>query len=222
MRKILAVVFLGVLLQGCSALTPPSMLETAPKTSADLIYPDWGGDEISANSGQPAVTSNLNQKPVMPMAKPAMASHASTMQHTNEMRSLMAFMAANRISYQVIPGQHTVVKLEQRIHFETGSAGITQSSRVWLGQLGGFLAQKPNIKTVIDGHTDSTGGNQINDSLSDKRAMQVKLLLTNNNVAAKNVYTRGYGKHLPSCSNISKSGKACNRRVELMFIEAIN
>ncbi|MDN3681186.1 OmpA family protein [Vibrio tapetis subsp. quintayensis] len=219
-KKTFAIALMGILLQGCSALTPPSMLETAPKTSGDLIYPDWGGEEVSANVGQPAVTSNLNQPQVMPMAKPVMASQP--MHNTNEMRSLMAFMESNRIKYEVIPGQHTVVKLEQRIHFETGSATITKKSRVWLGQLGGFLSQKPSIKTVIDGHTDSTGGNQINDNLSDKRAMQVKLLLTNNNVATRNVYTRGYGKHLPSCSNISKSGKACNRRVELMFIEAIN
>ncbi len=219
-KKTLAVALIGVLLQGCGALTPPSMLETAPKTSGDLIYPDWGGEEISENVGQPAVPSNLNQQQSMQVAKPRMTSHLAAM--PNEMRSLMAFMEANRISYQVIPGQHTVVKLEQRIHFETGSAAITQQSRIWLSQLGEFLSQKTNIKTVIDGHTDSTGGNQVNDNLSDKRAMQVKLLLTNNKVAAQNVYTRGYGKHLPSCSNISNSGKACNRRVELMFIEAIN
>jgi len=190
------------------------MLDVAPKTNEELIYPDWGGEEVSPNASLPAVTSSHN------VAQRAPAP-SQPYQAMSDIRGLMRFMDANQIAYQLIPGQHTVIKLEKRIHFKTGSAAITAQSTLWLNQLGAFLASKPNIKTVIDGHTDSTGGNQINDSLSDKRALQVKLLLTRQNVATSNVYTRGYGKHLPSCSNLSKRGKACNRRVELMFIEAI-
>ncbi|CCO49853.1 putative C-terminal domain of outer-membrane protein OmpA [Vibrio nigripulchritudo SOn1] len=216
----LACIFLSVTTVGCAAIKPPNMLETAPRSDAELIYPDWGGEDVEEMAVAQTQTRYI-QREVKTMA--AMASPVrspSGQKNVTDIQSLMNYMDQNGIGYNVVPGQHPVIKLSKRIHFRTGSAHVTDASQYWLTGLGQFLASKPNIKTVIDGHTDSTGSNTINDSLSDKRAMQVKMLLTRERVPPSNVYTRGYGKHMPSCSNLSKQGMACNRRVELMFITA--
>ncbi|GLQ72659.1 OmpA family protein [Vibrio penaeicida] len=212
----LAFILLLGTLSGCTALKPPNLLETAPRSEAELIYPDWGEEEIE----QPTTRMEYVQRQAAPSSvrSPSPVRSPTGRKNMTDIQNLMAYMDQNGIGYNVVPGQHPVIKLDKKIHFRTGSALVTDASQYWLSGLGRFLASQPTIKTVIDGHTDSTGSNRINDSLSDKRAMQVKILLTREQVPASNVYTRGYGKHMPSCSNLSKQGMACNRRVELMFI----
>jgi outer membrane protein OmpA-like peptidoglycan-associated protein len=55
-----------------------------------------------------------------------------------------------------------------------------------------------------------------------KRASAVKRQLLRNNVAMDSIFTRGYGEYVPACSNKTKAGKACNRRVEVLFIVSNN
>ena len=55
-----------------------------------------------------------------------------------------------------------------------------------------------------------------------KRAKAVKKQLVSNNVAMNSIYTRGYGEYVPACSNMTSAGKACNRRVEVLFIVSNN
>ncbi|USD67960.1 OmpA family protein [Vibrio sp. SCSIO 43136] len=219
----------AVLMSGCESLAPPSMLDTAPQTEAEVRYPDWGEEEqdpqarvnqMRAQQSQPSPLNSQTNSSRMVSQGSMMATKPSG-NAMAQMRDLLAYMEKKGLRYDVIPGQHTIVKLEETIRFQTGSAAITSGSRVWLEDLGRFLSNNPQISTVIDGHTDSVGSNQVNDPLSDKRATQVKLLFTQSNVPANAVYTRGYGKHLPSCSNLSKTGKACNRRVEIMFIGTV-
>ncbi|MBD1559735.1 OmpA family protein [Vibrio sp. S9_S30] len=206
----LAFILLLGTLSGCTALKPPNLLETAPRSEAELIYPGWGGEEIEQSTTRMEYVQR--QPPPSPVGSPSGPRNMTAIQ------SLMAYMDQNGIGFNVVPGQHPIIKLDKKIHFRTGSALVTDASQYWLSGLGRFLASQPTIKTVIDGHTDSTGSNKINDSLSEKRATQVKLLLTREQVLPSNVYTRGYGEYMPSCSNLSKQGMACNRRVELMFI----
>ena len=85
-----------------------------------------------------------------------------------------------------------------------------------------FLSRQQGIDVVIDGHTDSTGKPTFNDSLSVKRADTVKTTLIKNRVAKDAIYTRGYGEYIPACTNRTTEGRACNRRVELLFIVSNN
>ncbi len=207
----LACILLIGTLNGCANVMPPNMLGTAPRSEAEVLYPNWGGEteieRLAANK------QYIQRHEASTLSKSSLGKEKGT-----DIQRLMAYMDKKRIRYKVIKGQHPLIKLDEKILFKTGSAYISLESEGWLRELGRFLASKSNIKTVIDGHTDSTGNNAVNDPLSDKRAMQVKLLFTREKVPTSNVYTRGYGKHIPSCTNLSKQGMACNRRVELMFI----
>ncbi len=199
---------LAAMMTGCASsddyasmlMLGDDMLHVAPKSEYEVMYPEWGD--------APAIDSTANVQG--PQGQYRQSSYDS----------LESFLLNRGIDYEVLPGNHIMVRLKHRIQFDTGSARVKPSSQHWLNQISGFLAYQQDIDVVIEGHTDNTGSNRLNDGLSEKRADQVKTSLVNNNVSANSIYTRGYGASSPTCSNGSPSGKACNRRVELMFIVA--
>lgn len=174
------------------------MLDTAPKTEEALIYPDWGG-EVKAQP-EPPVTREVTPK------------------RSETRETLQAFLQRNRIEYQLLPGNHMMIHLSEIIHFKTASAEVSADSVQWIGLLGNYLSSRDDIDVVIDGHADSTGTSGFNNSLSERRADEVKKQLLMSRVPERRVYTRGYGEYLPACSNRSINGRKCNRRVELMLI----
>lgn len=131
---------------------------------------------------------------------------------------LEVFLRQNRIDFEVLPGNHVMVKLEQHVNFKTGSAFPEPAYNQWLDTLGSYLSQRQDIDVVIEGHTDNTGSDRVNDPLSELRAKEVKARLESNYVSSRAIYTRGFGEYVPACTNASPQGKACNRRVELMLI----
>jgi outer membrane protein OmpA-like peptidoglycan-associated protein len=204
---VLLVVLSGtVALSGCGSLTRNSMLDTAPKNEFQVRNPEWGEvqqpDDVAAESMAPA--SNVEG----PYGE----------RRSDTVDELVNVLNQLGLSHQLVPGSHLMVKINQKIQFDTGSAAVSPDSRMWLSEIGRFLARHDLVNIVIDGHTDSTGGEALNDKLSQRRAIQVKEQFLKQHVSPGAVYTRGYGEYMPECSNKSASGKACNRRAELTLI----
>ena len=77
----------------------------------------------------------------------------------------------------------------------------------------------PNAKVEVTGHTDSTGAEKINQTLSQARAEKVgKFLSDVGGIATKRITARGYGESRPVASNETREGRAENRRVEIRII----
>ncbi len=197
---------LMLLLTGCGTLATDrmfadNMLDAAPKGEMDVRNPEWVVSSREVNSG---VKGPLGQV------------------RTSSYEALQDFLLHNGVDYEVLPGNHVMVRLRDSVKFQTGSAQVSLESNHWLSMMSDFLAQQHGIDVVIDGHTDSTGKQRFNDSLSVKRADMVKTTLIKNNVAKDSIYTRGYGEYVPACTNRTTAGRACNRRVELLFIVSNN
>jgi len=75
-----------------------------------------------------------------------------------------------------------------------------------------------NRHVLIEGHTDSIGGDELNLALSQKRADAVKERLVAKGVAEERITTRGYGKKYPLASNETPAGRQQNRRVEVIIL----
>ncbi|WP_241901399.1 OmpA family protein [Vibrio sp. 10N.286.49.B3] len=180
-----------------------NMLDVAPKTDYEVKYPEWG--RLPADP-----------YPQYMVVDPSYVSNAQPHQSLNG--SLENYLGSLGVGYDVLPGEHTMIQLKHNIHFQSGSTQLSPSSVSWLANLGRYLSQHPDVQVVLDGHTDSTGNQTLNERLSEQRAKTVKTLLLNQQVSHRAIYTRGYGELMPECSNNSSSGKACNRRVELMLI----
>ena len=70
----------------------------------------------------------------------------------------------------------------------------------------------------IEGHTDSQGGAEFNQNLSEQRAGSVKQYLTNQDIMASRLQTVGYGETRAVADNTTANGRALNRRVEIQII----
>lgn len=103
------------------------------------------------------------------------------------------------------------------IHFGTDSAELTGDSDATLEQMAQLLKNQPSLKVFIVGHTDNTGELGHNLALSQKRAESVaKALTTRYGIAAQRVAAKGVASYAPIASNRDETGRAQNRRVELV------
>src|SRR5256884_257868 len=77
-------------------------------------------------------------------------------------------------------------------------------------------AAQPGLSLQIEGHTDSVGGDEFNQQLSERRADSVRDFLAEQGVAPSTITAHGFGKTQPVASNDTAEGRQRNRRVELV------
>ena len=105
----------------------------------------------------------------------------------------------------------------QGILFDVGSDRIRGESTPTLKQIGDMLAEHPELKLAVEGHTDNTGTAAANQALSQKRAQAiVSYLTTTFQVAAGRLTPKGMGQTKPVGTNDTPEGRQANRRVELV------
>jgi OmpA-OmpF porin, OOP family len=102
--------------------------------------------------------------------------------------------------------------------FATGKSDLSAGAMQSVTKLAEFLQKQQNRNLLIEGHTDSTGSDELNMTLSQKRADAVKEALTKKGVSADRITTKGYGKKFPVASNDTPAGRSQNRRVEVVIL----
>jgi outer membrane protein OmpA-like peptidoglycan-associated protein len=101
------------------------------------------------------------------------------------------------------------------INFDTSSDVIRDESKPTIDKMAAMLKAKPDWKLMIEGHTDSSGGDAQNLPLSQRRADSVKAYLVNAGIVADRLTAKGFGASQPLAGNETATGRAQNRRVEL-------
>lgn len=115
-------------------------------------------------------------------------------------------------------GQAILVNLPDGVTFDVNSTAIKPEFRTVLDQIAGSINQYPNSLIDVYGHTDSTGSDAYNQTLSENRARAVGNYLTMRGVSAARVRTMGYGESQPIADNNTEYGRAKNRRVEIKIV----
>ncbi|GAL67643.1 DUF5723 family protein [Jejuia pallidilutea] len=115
--------------------------------------------------------------------------------------------------------QNNLNAFARTILFDSGTAMIKPESNTILMEIVQILKTYPSAGFTIEGHTDSTGGEDLNRELSEARANSVKDFLVKNGIDANRLLTVGYGESKPIFSNITNYGRARNRRVEINLID---
>ncbi|MDO8844293.1 MAG: OmpA family protein [Methylicorpusculum sp.] len=101
--------------------------------------------------------------------------------------------------------------------FDYNKADINEGGLRILTKLVEFLEKYPERNVLIEGHTDSTGSDVYNQTLSEKRAEAVKVALNHQGIHPSRINAVGYGKTYPIASNDTELGKQQNRRVEIIL-----
>ena len=100
--------------------------------------------------------------------------------------------------------------------FDTGKSTLRPGAREKLAKVSGIIQSHPGLKLEIEGHTDSVGGDEYNQQLSEKRAGAVRDYLVQQGIPADSITAKGYGKTRPVVSNATAEGRQRNRRVEMV------
>jgi len=104
----------------------------------------------------------------------------------------------------------------QDVLFATGKYDLKEPARIALAKIAGIVLSHPGLNLQVEGYTDSTGTQQINQKLSEERANTVRDFLTTQGLNPENVTAVGYGDNYPVASNDTAAGRKMNRRVELV------
>lgn len=213
-RWIATVVGLG-LLTGMGGCAPP---ET--KTGQGALYGTAGGAAAGAIIGQ-AVGHDTESTLIGTAIGAAVGGLAGAgigryMDYQEQaLRNAMAYSNAASIQRT---GDAISVTFKGDVLFASGSSTLQPGAYPEIDRMAQVLKQYPETRIRIEGHTDSTGSEQTNLELSQRRAEAVKTALVSRGIAPERIVALGYGEGRPIASNATPEGRQLNRRVEV-FIE---
>ncbi|CAN5714960.1 hypothetical protein BH10BDE1_BH10BDE1_03650 [soil metagenome] len=124
------------------------------------------------------------------------------------------FSATDAEAYQ--QGKNLVIRLKT-MSFASGRSDLPESALPILAKVSDVAKELGASKIVVEGHTDSLGGKAKNQTLSEKRADAVATYFKSNGLANADVSAEGFGLSKPLASNKSASGRAQNRRVDIVI-----
>jgi outer membrane protein OmpA-like peptidoglycan-associated protein len=101
--------------------------------------------------------------------------------------------------------------------FDTGKFTLRPLAREKLAKLAGIVSGHPGLALAVEGYTDSVGGDDYNQQLSENRSNGVRDYLTQQGMAEGSVTAKGFGKTQPVATNDTAEGRQQNRRVELVI-----
>ena len=114
-------------------------------------------------------------------------------------------------------GDQIVLNMPGNVTFASNSSDISSDFYAVLDSVALVLNEFDSTYVDVIGHTDSTGGAELNQSLSDRRAASVARYLKSQQVAPQRILARGVGPSSPIASNDTPEGRALNRRVEIIL-----
>ena len=101
--------------------------------------------------------------------------------------------------------------------FKTGSYELLPGARERLAKVSGIVIAHPGLHLEVEGYTDSMGGDEYNQKLSENRARAVRDYMVQQGVPDSAIVSRGLGKAQPVATNDNPNGRQQNRRVELVL-----
>ncbi|WP_372919847.1 OmpA family protein [Salegentibacter sp.] len=104
------------------------------------------------------------------------------------------------------------------VYFDTEKYNINSRSKETLNKLADIFKEYPDSNILVEGHTDNTGSESYNLTLSKNRAQAVTNYLLGEGLARERFDTKWYGELQPKYDNSTADGRAKNRRVELAIV----
>jgi outer membrane protein OmpA-like peptidoglycan-associated protein len=115
-------------------------------------------------------------------------------------------------------GQAILVNLPEGVTFDVGSYSLKPQFRATLDDIARSMNQYPDSLIDVYGHTDSTGSDAFNQTLSENRARTVANYLSIQGVSGARVRSQGLGETMPVADNATDEGRRRNRRVEIKIV----
>lgn len=116
------------------------------------------------------------------------------------------------------PITHGAATTLNNIYFAINKYDLLPSSRADLSAFISFLKLNKQVTVEIEGHTDNTGNEDTNLSLSENRALAVKNYIVQHGISDARIKVKGYGSSSPAASNETEEGRQLNRRTAFKIL----
>ncbi|MCR6650840.1 MAG: OmpA family protein [Cellvibrionaceae bacterium] len=210
MRK-LSVALLALVLAACTTLDP----YTGEQKTSNAAKGAGVGAITGAVIGAATASKNDRKKGVLTGAAAGAALGGGVgVYMDNQEKALRERLVGSGVQVRR-DGDNIQLIMPGNITFATNSSSIRSDFHPVLDSVGQVLAEFKKTRIKVSGHTDNTGGADLNQRLSEDRAASVKNYLIGRGVASGRVNSIGYSYRYPIASNSTAAGKEANRRVEL-------
>ncbi len=134
----------------------------------------------------------------------------------NQQRAMEAELSGSGVGV-ARQGDNLVLRMPSDVTFATNQANVEPQFEATLADVSRVLQQYDRSVVDIVGHTDSSGGDAINQPLSERRALAVADTLIRNGVIRERLFVAGVSSRNPVADNGTVQGRAQNRRVEILI-----
>jgi outer membrane protein OmpA-like peptidoglycan-associated protein len=170
--------------------------------------------QMKAEADAAAVRAQAEQDALKAKEQAANADAERARQQANALRAQL-LEQFNRILETRDTPRGLVVNMGD-VLFDFGKYDLRSEAREKLARLSGIVLGHPGLNLAVEGYTDNVGTDEINMTLSQKRAETVRSYLLEQGLADANVTAQGFGKSSPVADNSTPAGRQKNRRVEIV------
>ena len=214
-KFVLAMTLVTVFATGCETLDPYTREEKTSKATKGALIGAAAGAVVGLISGDDAV--DRRQRALIGAGVGALAGGAVGNYQDRQEAKLRAELEGTGVSVTRM-GNNITLNMPGNVTFATNSSDLSPAFFDVLNSVGKVLGEFNKTVVEVAGHTDSTGSDVYNQSLSERRAGSVSSYLTSQGVAQQRIITVGMGESRPVADNTTDSGRQANRRVEITMV----
>ncbi len=204
-----------VLTTGCQTLDPYTQQPETSSATRGAVIGAIAGAVVGLASGDDAV--ERRQRALIGAGVGALAGGAIGNYMDRQEAELRAELQGTGVSVTRI-GDNITLNMPGHVTFATDSSDLSPAFFDVLTSVSKVLTEYDQTVVEIAGHTDSTGSDDYNQALSERRSTSVTQYLSSQGIDRQRLISIGLGESMPVADNGSASGRQANRRVEITMV----
>lgn len=216
--RVLTVLGVAILAAGCTTLDPYSGDEQMSKSTKGALIGAAAGAVVGLASGDDAV--DRRQRALIGAGVGALAGGAIGYYMDRQEEKLRAELEGTGVSVTRTgdDGENITLNMPGNVTFATDSSDLNPAFFDVLKSVGKVVKEFDQTIIEVAGHTDSTGSDAHNQSLSERRASTVSQYFQSRGISGRRMITVGMGEAMPVADNSNTTGRQANRRVEITMV----
>jgi outer membrane protein OmpA-like peptidoglycan-associated protein len=204
-----------VMIGGCQSLDAYTQESKTSSTAKGAMIGAAAGAVVGLMSGDDAV--ERRQRAMILAGVGALAGGAVGNYMDRQEAKLRAELQGTGVSVTRI-GDNITLNMPGNVTFATDSSDLNSAFFDVLNSVSKVMTEYDKTVVEVAGHTDSTGSDSYNQSLSERRAGSVAQYLRSQKIASERLLTVGMGEARPVADNATADGRQANRRVEITMV----
>ncbi|MBT8088622.1 MAG: OmpA family protein [Gammaproteobacteria bacterium] len=214
-KIVLAMTVFAVFASACETLDPYTREEKTSKATKGALIGAAAGAVVGLISGDDAV--ERRQRALIGAGVGALAGGAIGNYQDRQEAKLRAELEGTGVSVTRI-GDNITLNMPGNVTFATNSSDLSPAFFDVLNSVGKVLKEFDKTVVEVAGHTDNTGSESYNQSLSERRSGSVSTYLKAQGINPQRLITVGMGELRPVADNNTADGRQANRRVEITMV----